>query len=481
MSSGSAISLGSGNPGNGLVYDYNNSGWTPAALWWGTKAPYYSEIEASTTGAGSLDCGKDWTRDDTKALVIDFFGDPNNDVSTSKEKMYVVIEDGDGSDANAIVRYGDNGEDMNDIKKQRWQQWNIDLADFTGVNLQQIKKVYIGFGDSSDPVPGGAGIVYFDAIRLYVPRCVTEFGRLEADLNDDCVVDFKDVRIMALVWLDIDRVEVSPPDRAGLLVEYTFDNGPNDFNDTSGNDYHAVSHGSYPHTYTVDGNLVLSGEHIYVDLSYVDIPLGADNPLGGTGNYSIQITFRSTNGPGFLLTSAHPIRGGDEDNSLAFYTQERQGWENLTPVVHILHRGELDQESVVDFNDRMHTIVVTYDALTGTMCYYDDGFQDRTWKVRYGMAWYDEHVVRIGGCGSRGARNEFPVKDNLIGEIDSFRIYNYVLSAPEVMYLATNGTGVRPIVSRANLYNQELPGSRAVNFKDFAVLVDAWLEKLYWP
>jgi hypothetical protein len=457
------------------VYDGNQSmmfGYDNTGMYMGV--PYYSEIERT------YDDPCDWTTYGVKALTLFFYGDPNNDANQT-EQMYVGLEDARGSDSYAEVRYGDNVEDMNDIKKQQWQQWNIDLADFSGVNLQQIKKVYIGFGDSSDPVPGGAGFVYFDAIRLYVPRCVTEFGRLEGDLNDDCVVDFKDVTIMAAAWLETDTVDVSPPDRNRLLVEYTFDNGPNDFSDTSGNDYHAVSHGSYPHTYTVDGNLVLSGEHIYVDLSYVDIPLGADNPFGGTGNYSVQITFRSTNGPGFLLTSAHPLKGGDEDNSLAFYTQERQGWENLTPVVHILHRGELDQESVVDFNDRMHTIVVTYDALTGTMCYYDDGFQDRTWKVRYGMAWYDEHVVRIGGCGSRGARNEFPVKDNLIGEIDSFRIYNYVLSAPEVMYLATNGTGVRPIVSRANLYNQELPGSRAVNFRDFAILADRWLEKFYWP
>jgi len=286
---------------------------------------------------------------------------------------------------------------------------------------------------------------------------------------------------VAADWLDRDLVEVQAPDPCGLLVEYTFDN--NDYTDTSGNEYHAVDHGSYPHTYTVDGNLVLSGERIYgYDLSYVDIPLGADNPFGGTGNFSLQITFRSTNGSGFLLTSAHPIKGGDEDNSMAFYTQKQQGWENLTPVVHILHRGELDQESIVDFNGgMMHTVVVTYDALTGTMRYYDDGFQDRTWKVRYGMAWYDEHVVRIGGCLSRGAREEFPVKDSLIGEIDSFRIYNYVLSELEVMYLATNGTGVRPIVSEANLYNEELPGLRAVNFRDFAVLANDWLEEKLWP
>ncbi|MHC4623605.1 MAG: hypothetical protein ACYS4W_06850, partial [Planctomycetota bacterium] len=451
-----------------MICSYDNSGM-------GMGVPYYSEIERTYEDP----C--DWTTYGVKALTLFFYGDPNNDANQT-EQMYVGVKDAHGNYAE--LRYGDYGEDMNDLKIQQWHEWNIELQDFNdinGVNLTAIKTLYIGFGDRADPVVGGTGFVYIDAIRLYLRRCVPSIIKPAFDFNDDCVVNFKDVDVIVFDWLQIDSVEVTEPNRDGLLVEYTFDNGPNDFNDTSGNEYHAVAHGSYPHTYTVDGNLVLSGERMYVDLSYVDIPLGADNPFGGTGNYSIQITFRSTNGPGFLLTSAHPIKGGDEDNSLAFYTQKRQGWENLTPVVHILHRGELDQESVVDFNDRMHTVVVTYDALRGTMRYYDDGFQHRIWKVRYGMAWYDEHVVRIGGCGSRGARNEFPVKDNLIGEIDSFRIYNYVLSEPEVMYLATNGTGVRPIVSEANLYNEELPGSRAVNFRDFAVIADAWLEKLHWP
>ncbi|MHC4574316.1 MAG: LamG-like jellyroll fold domain-containing protein [Planctomycetota bacterium] len=320
-------------------------------------------------------------------------------------------------------------------------------------------------------------MVYFDAIRLYLPRCVPSIIKPEFDFNDDCIVNAKDVNVVVFDWLTIDTVDVSPPDGNGLLVEYTFDT---DYSDTSGNGYDGLPG---PEASISDGKLVLNGALFYgAELSYVDIPLGQANPFAGTGDYSIQMTFRSTNGSGFLLTSAHPIKGGDEDNSMAFYTQKQQGWENLTPVVHILHRGELDQESIVAFTDgMMHTVVVTYDALRGTMRYYDDGFQDRTWKVRYGMVWYDEHVVRIGGCGSHGARNEFPVKDSFIGEIDSVRIYNYALSESEAMYLATDGMGIRPMLSPANLYDEEPPGSKAVNFRDFAILADRWLEKFYWP
>jgi len=50
-----------------------------------------------------------------------------------------------------------------------WTEWNIDLADFTGVNPRSIKKMIIGVGDKVNPQPG-TGLVYFDDIRLYPLR-----------------------------------------------------------------------------------------------------------------------------------------------------------------------------------------------------------------------------------------------------------------------------------------------------------------------
>jgi len=44
--------------------------------------------------------------------------------------------------------------------------------------------------------------MYFDDIRLYRPRCVPDkVTLLEADLNSDCVVDFRDLAIMTEDWL----------------------------------------------------------------------------------------------------------------------------------------------------------------------------------------------------------------------------------------------------------------------------------------
>jgi hypothetical protein len=153
----------------------------------------YSEIKRTYGGSR-----QDWAGLGVKALTVYFYGYPFNDAT---QQMYCGLEDTGGSDTYTEVRYGDYGEDMNDIKIEQWQQWNIDLADFNdgGVDLTDINSIYIGFGDRADPAPGGWGLVLFDDIRLYVPRCVPEFAPA-VDLTGDCMVTFRDFAILASQW-----------------------------------------------------------------------------------------------------------------------------------------------------------------------------------------------------------------------------------------------------------------------------------------
>jgi hypothetical protein len=69
----------------------------------------------------------------------------------------------------------------------------------------------------------------------------------------------------------------------------------------------------------------------------------------------------------------------------------------------------------------------------------------------------------------------------LIGTIDDVRVYDYGLSAEEIAYLATDGTGILAVQSIANLYNDEDFGKRAVNFKDLAKLAAGWRDQELWP
>jgi hypothetical protein len=50
-------------------------------------------------------------------------------------------------------------------------EWTIPLTDLSnaGVVLTDVSNLAIGFGDKSNPQPGGSGLMYFDDIRLYLP------------------------------------------------------------------------------------------------------------------------------------------------------------------------------------------------------------------------------------------------------------------------------------------------------------------------
>ncbi|MHC4620520.1 MAG: LamG domain-containing protein, partial [Planctomycetota bacterium] len=68
-----------------------------------------------------------------------------------------------------------------------------------------------------------------------------------------------------------------------------------------------------------------------------------------------------------------------------------------------------------------------------------------------------------------------------VGMIDDVRVYDYGLSAEEVMWLATDGTRIIALQSVANIYNDEDPGKRVVNLKDFAKLAATWRDETNWP
>ena len=148
---------------------------------------YYSETERT------FDSPQDWTRRGVKALTLCLYGDSNNAV----EQLYLALQD--AGDNIAVLKHND----PNVLLMNSWQEWNIRLRDFNdmGVNLKGIKKVYTGFGDRDKPQSGGSGIMYFDDIRLYRPRCLPSLAKPAADFSGNCIVDPADLMIMAEHWL----------------------------------------------------------------------------------------------------------------------------------------------------------------------------------------------------------------------------------------------------------------------------------------
>jgi len=126
-----------GNQAMPLFYDNNQQGKSK-----------YSEAEMT------LSATRDWTEGGATELSLWFHGEPNN----AAEPMYVALN------GNAIV-YNDNPDAA---LITEWTQWTIDLQAFAdqGVNLANVNTIALGFGDKTNPQPGGAGKMYFDDIAV---------------------------------------------------------------------------------------------------------------------------------------------------------------------------------------------------------------------------------------------------------------------------------------------------------------------------
>jgi hypothetical protein len=121
-------------------------------------------------------------------------------ISNEGESMYVVLEDS-GSDA---IIYHD---EPNATHIPYWTQWRIDLNDFTGVDRDDVQKMYIGFGNKGGPTISGSGTVYIDDIRLYPAECyLPELPDWpgHADLVPDCSIDNADLDVLVNSWLQSD-------------------------------------------------------------------------------------------------------------------------------------------------------------------------------------------------------------------------------------------------------------------------------------
>jgi hypothetical protein len=101
---------------------------------------------------------RDWTEKGVNTLTIWYIGDAAN----AAEPMYVVL-----NDSTAVTN-----DNPNAAQATAWTEWSIDLQTF-GVNLTNINTITLGFGNRNNPVAGGAGMVYFDDIRLYAPDMET--------------------------------------------------------------------------------------------------------------------------------------------------------------------------------------------------------------------------------------------------------------------------------------------------------------------
>jgi hypothetical protein len=100
-----------------------------------------------------LTSNRDWTVNGVTTLTIWYRGASAN----AAETLYVAL--------NGTAKVNNNNPEA--AQRGSWTEWNIDLQAFAdqGVNLANVNSITLGLSS----VTGGAGMMYFDDIRLYPP------------------------------------------------------------------------------------------------------------------------------------------------------------------------------------------------------------------------------------------------------------------------------------------------------------------------
>jgi len=117
-------------------------------------APYFTEATRT------FDNPQDWTVQAVEALSLSFIGEHEN----MEHLMYLKLEDAAGQSFKVEHPY------TYACQSDSWRQWTVSLEQFSsgGIDLSNIKKLTIGFGDGTISEQVGEDIdhIYIDQIKL---------------------------------------------------------------------------------------------------------------------------------------------------------------------------------------------------------------------------------------------------------------------------------------------------------------------------
>jgi hypothetical protein len=428
-----------------LWFEYNNSIYAPNK--------YYSEISKDLGGM-------DFTQDGVKVLTVFFYGDPANTAGVTEEP-YIGLDDGTNYQES---RYTDTGNAITDIQETEWHEWNIAVTDFNTVTTSSVETIFIGFGQRGNTVPGGGGEVFFDDLRLYPPKCVPSLGP-DYDFSGDCRVDLVDVGMMADKWLRRDaQLSVQAPSTGPVGYWELDDTGAVAFDSAGSND--GAMEGDYS---WVDGKVGTGAVEFTDNGGRVRVPYAA--ALMPSAAVSATMWIYPTRDPGY---SARVLAKGIDAGDWEAYYMQFSGDVSWTVRDDPNHSNHVVDAGGVGLNEWIH-IAGTYDS-NELKLYINAQLEDDDTIGDIGGILQDTNDLAIGNAVDINDRAFF-------GKVDDVRIYNYALTAEEIAYVASAPThdGYMALDIPENIYDDEPAGQKAINLRDFAELMTAWLDQQLWP
>ena len=470
--------------GNALKYLYENN-----------LSPYYAEAYADITDLG---IDPNWTTNGVEALRLAFKGEADNAI----EPMYVALTD--GSNRTGKVLY----PDANEVNKQwkGFQEWNIELSEFVSANsvdVTDVTRITLGFGDKS---AGGSGYVYFDNIMLYPPRCRPEmaFGEGSFDWDPACEVDSDDLALLAeRDWLmsATGNVTATEPNSALLTGWWKMDDVAKspDVVDSSayGYDGQIVDPGKSPGYDAYNhhdpccvegtGSLTFDAFDDYVNLPAFNLDSNTvtisawvkrlDQPLEMYAGF--VFCFYDPNDP--CDPNAPGTGAGLGLGSGGTYGfRDWEPWEINYELCYFWTADLNDQP--IDWTWDFHTGLVVppeewvmaalvVEPTKASVYMYDGELQVATN--------YAKHYAELFN-GPAHIGEQMQHEDRFFGgNIDDVRIYSYSLSPAEVLYMGLQGAGSQYLSLEA--WRTDADGDDIINFVDYGIMADNWLEELLWP
>ena len=397
-------------------------------------------------------------------------------ISNDPEPMYVGLSNSNGTVEQVYC------DDPNATLVTTWSEWNIDLKQFSdkGIDLTDVDKVFIGFGHRDAPQPGGTGMMYFDDIRLYLPRCVLEkIAPLEGDLTGDCIVDAADLQKMAADWLEADYSGTGT-----LLLHWAFNDGPPNTtaSDASGNNRVGVISGATWRSPGQNGtgyclDFLGTGQ----DVNYPD----AGQFMNGLHELTVSVWVNSelTDTDRGIIIFTDP--DGTDNRDMRYDDQgATSGRDSVIKCGITSTEGiqEVESSAEMQVAGQWQHLAMTWRSGEPVKLYIngqlDDSFTNQS-IVGGTLTGYEKVLVGRGG-------KDQAADAGWDGRIDDVRIYNYALTPDQVATVMAGGTApavplYHELTSPAELYDAEEPGFKKVNFKDLALLADEWQEKRFWP
>ncbi len=456
-----------------MIFEYDNG-----------NSPYYSEVYADTANLPDFIDASDWNWLGTETLYVQLHGDLSNE--PNEPLFYIGLKDS-GSTVH-VVYY----PDMEDLVQEGWEDavsWNIPLSDFGGVDLNDIQRIYFGFGDRDNPQAGSAGKIYVDSITLFPPRCVpmnNQGGDIGYYEFSDCTADDEDILALAGGWIGYEGgtiTAVAPT--VNPVLHYTFEDSGYTVTDQAGTYDGTVSgtlgwdtDGYIGNCYEFDGAT-----------SFIDVDgLVIDN-LGSAFTITCWIKAPSSSNPSGFICNAK-----ETDDILKLYLQTNEWPDNPQQAVYLSFAagdsgwptgdsvtlgsiytspvGYLSQASAKEWTH----LAVVKNITDGVMKLYING---KLYVVSSG----EDQALGAEGLSfdllRLGANASNPAQHLWEGKLDEFRIYNAELTHGEILTLAGYSPGntlEQPSVSWA-----DLNGDTKVNLVDFSKVAKYWLEVVLWP